>query len=163
MDTEQYFEKVLGSYKRYYNIKREEVTEPFTAEAEFIAHSEQYVLLKVAKIAEMETRDFVYFKLCDCLTAEDLKNLSSIAWETGTSKVHVCSGHRNSDVTLVILAEKIEDDAAKQIKKTKYSKSYRCGFWGWSNFKLAAIELSSGRLFSNRLGSDTKKILAKNK
>lgn len=161
MEAEQYLEKVLKSYQRYYNIKTSDVAEPFSAEAEFISHSEQYVLVKIAKIAEMDTKDFVYFKTCECLTAEELLKLSLIAWETGTSKVQPYNGHRNSDVTLVILADKIEDSAAKLFKKIKYSKSYKFGFYGWSNFKLAAIEVSSGRLFSNRLGSDTKKILAK--
>mgnify|MGYP003300461203 CR=1 FL=1 len=45
-------------------------------------------------------------------------------------------------------------------KKTKLSKTYKLGIYGWSNFRLCAMELSSGQIYCNKFGSDLKKILA---
>lgn len=160
MESLESLEKLLKSFERYYTIKKEDVANPFTAEAEFRSHGEQYVLLKIAKIADIDSNDYVYFKTTESLSGEELKSLVQAAWTTGLEKVKPYSGHRNSDVTLIILAEKIDASVQKLIKKTKLSKSYKWSFWGWSNFRLAAMELSSGGIYTNRLGSDLKKILA---
>jgi len=160
MESLESLEKLLKSFERYYTIKKEDVANPFTAEAEFRSHGEQYVLLKIAKIADIDSNDYVYFKTTESLSGEELKSLVQAAWTTGLGRVKPYSGHRNSDVTLIILAEKIDASVQKLIKKTKLSKSYKWSFWGWSNFRLAAMELSSGGIYTNRLGSDLKKILA---
>jgi len=160
MEAEQLLEKVFSSFERYYTIKKTDITPPFTAEAEFRSHSEQYVLIKAAKIADIDSNDFVYFKIEDCLSLEKLQEFSKIAWEAGLSRVKPYYGHRNSDVTLIILADKIEEETAKMFRKIKFSKSYKFGMFGWSNFRICALEISSGRVFYNRLGKDLKKILA---
>jgi len=61
-------------------------------------------------------------------------------------------------VILVVLAEKIDSQTFKEIKKTKFYKSYAFSFRGWSHFKLVAMETSSKKLASNRLGKDLKKL-----
>lgn len=159
METDSLLKKLLTSFERYYTIQTENVTSPFNAQAEFKAHGEQYVLLKIAKIAEMDSRDYAYFKLEENLTVEKLQEYSLKAWDAGIAKVVPYSGHRNSDITLVILADKIDEDAVKQIKKTKFYKSYKFSFWGWSHFRLVVKELSSNKVYFNRFGSDLKKVL----
>jgi len=160
MESIDFLDKLLHSFERYYTIKKEDVTAPFTAEAEFHSHGEQYVLLKVAKIADIDSNDYVFFKTTESLSGEELKLLVQNAWNEGLSRIKPYSGHRNSDVTLIILADNMDASVQKLIKKTKLSKSYKCSFWSWSNFRLAAMELSSGGIYTNRLGSDLKKILA---
>lgn len=160
-NKEEALEKILHSFERYYSIKKEDVTPPFTAEADFISHNEQYFLVKAAKIANIDSNEYVFFAVTDNLTIENFQKYDTTAWETGLSRVHPYSGHRNSDVTLVIIADKIQDDVKSIIKKTKHSKSYKFSFWGWSNYKLVSMELSSNQLFSNRLGKDLKKLFSK--
>jgi len=159
MTKEEKLESVLKSYTRFYNIKREDVTPPFAAEAEFISHNEQYFLIKSAKIADIDSNEFVFFASEDTLTAEKLLELDVTAWETGLSRVNPGPGHRNSDVTLIVIADSISEDAFELIKKLKHSKSYKFTFHGWSNYKLIAIDLSTNRLTSNRLGRTLKKII----
>ena len=159
MTKEEKLESVLKSYERYYTIKKEDVTAPFAAEAEFKSHNEQYILVKSAKISEMDSNEFVYFAAEDTLTLDKLYKLDKIAWETGLSKVVPKSGHRNSDVVLVIIADRIEEDAFEAIKKLKHSKSYFFTIYGWSNYKLVAIDLSKNASASNRQGRDLKKII----
>lgn len=160
-NKEQALEKVLHSFERYYSINKENVTQPFAAEAEFISHNEQYFLVKSAKIANIDSNEYVYFALTETLSKDKFLEFDEKAWNTGISRVHPYSGHRNSDVTLVIIADKIEDEVKSLIKKTKHSKSYKLTFWGWSNYKLVSLELSTDQLFSNRLGKDLKKLFSK--
>ena len=159
MTREEKLESVLKSYTRYYTIRRDDVTPPFAAEADFLSHNEQYILVKSAKISEMDSNEYVYFASEEDLTVTKLLELDKIAWETGLSRVVPKSGHRNSDVTLVIIADRIEEDAFKLIKKLKHSKSYFFTIYGWSNYKLIAIDLSKGVAAYNRHGSDLRKII----
>ncbi|MBR5896037.1 MAG: hypothetical protein IKZ39_00270 [Lachnospiraceae bacterium] len=159
MNREEKLESVLKSYMRFYNIKREDVTEPFAAEAEFISHNEQYFLLKSAKIADIDSNEFVFFASEESLSAEKLAELDAKAWETGLSRVTPGPGHRNSDVTLIVIADTIDEDAFKLAKKLKHSKSYKFTFHGWSNYKLIAIDLTNNRLTYNRLGRTLKGII----
>lgn len=161
MDTKEYLKKLLPAFKKYYTIKEDAITPPFSAQAVFSSHNEQYFLVKQAKIADIDSNDYVYFAETQKLTEEELNRFVKAAWDDGMAKVHPYNGHRNSDVTLIIIADSFEENIAKKIKKTKLSKTYKLGIWGWSNFRLIAIELSSNQTAYNRLGKDLKSLLAK--
>lgn len=152
-------ENILKSYSVYYDIKQEDVTEPFAAEAEFHTHDEQYFLVRSATISEAESNEYVYFAVEDKVDSEKLAQLDEKAWEAGLSRIHPHSSHRNSDITLVIMAEQLTEDAFAKIPKLRHYKSYRLGLHGWTNYRLVAIEHSSGRAVFNRQGRDLKKLV----
>lgn len=158
MNKQEALDLSLKSYSRYFNIKTEDIEAPFSAEAEFVSHNEQYWLVKAAKLADVDSNEFVFFALVDTLTKERLTELDKIAWERGLSRVTPSSSHRNTDVTLVIIADNIEEDAFLAVKKLKHYKSYKMSLWGWSNYKAIAMELSLKRLTTNRQGQALKKI-----
>ena len=162
MDVSQALEKLLPAFGQYYTINKDAPVQPFLAEAEFRSHNEQYFLVRSAHIADIDSNEFVYFAGVPVLDDGTLMQLVSKAWATGLEKVHPHEGHRNSDITLIILADKIEEQTKTTVKKTKLYKSYKFSFWGWSNFKLAAVELTNQGIYSNRLGKDYRKLLEKN-
>ena len=149
---------LLRSYVRYYDIFREDVEPPFAAEARFHTHDETYFLVKSARLSEADSHEYVYFATPETLDLAGAKALDEAAWERGLSWVKPHSAHRNSDVTLVILADHIDPEAMEAIGKFRHSKSYRYGLQGWSNFRVIALETSSGRLAYNRLGRSLKKL-----
>lgn len=159
MNPNEALEKLLPCYERYYDIKKENVTKPFAVEAEFHAHNEQYVLIKAAKIAEIDSNEYVYFGLENNLSSDSFHKMDSCAWESGLARVKPVSGHRNSDVTLVIMCNKVEENLKKQIKSTKHSKTYKWGIRGWSNYNLIVCEVSTSKLYCNRLGTNYKKLV----
>lgn len=160
MSLQEALEKLLLSFRRYYNIKTEEVEAPFTAEAVFQSHNEQYFLLKSARISEANSNEFVYFYTADSLNEEELKKLDECAWERGIGHVQPNYYHRSTDVALIIIAEKIDEEAWKLVRKLKHSKSYKCGLNGYSNYRLIALELSTGRVTHNRQGQNLKKLVS---
>ena len=172
MDSFYAIKKLLPAFEQYYTIKNEDVTPPFCAEAEFRSHNEQYFLVRSAHIADIDSNEFVYFAAVDELNEAKLNELTSTAWDRGLARVHPHEGHRNSDVTLIIMARHITSDTKIKIKKTKLYKSYNFSFHGWSNFKLAAADLEEFEkspenqakyaVFSNRHGKDFTKLIIKN-
>ncbi len=160
MEKTEALTKLLRSYEKYYDINRENPVEPFVAEAEFSLHDEQYFLVRSARISEADSKEYVYFATEDRLDLQTLELLDERAWEDGTGKVKPHKDHRSSDVILLVLADRIEPDAMKRIPKLTHYKSYRHGLHGWSHYKLAAIELSTGKTAANRQGRDLKKLFS---
>lgn len=158
----QAIEKILPAFERYYTIKKDEITPPFCAEAEFRSHNEQYFLVRSAHIADLDSNEFVFFADCDELTEQSLSDLVNTAWNTGLQKVKPHSGHRNSDISLIIFTNKLSDASKIKIKKTKLYKSYKFSFHGWSNFKLTVYSLDEMTAYSNRHGKDFAKLIMKN-
>lgn len=160
MNIDDTLDCLLHSYQRYYDISTEDVEQPFCARAVFLSHSEQYFLIKAAKVADIDSNEYVYFAKCDSLSEDYLKELSVKAWELGTSKVVPSYGHRNTDVTVYVVANSIDEKAVKATKKISYSKSYRMGMYGWSSFRLVTIDCSSQKAFYNRRGRILKNVVS---
>ena len=168
MEPSQVIKKLLPAFQQYYTIKENDVTPPFCAEAEFRSHNEQYFLVRSAHIADIDSNEFVYFAALSDLDEAKLEELVTSAWQNGLSRVQPHEGHRNSDITLIILADKITNETKIKIKKTKLYKSYKFSFHGWSHFKLAVADMSSlddkgsPALYCNRQGKDFAKLIKKN-
>ncbi|MCR5591632.1 MAG: hypothetical protein K6F73_08865 [Lachnospiraceae bacterium] len=160
MSKSETLSALLPLFTRYYNVDTENAEPPFVAEAVFSSHNEQYYLIKAAKVADINMYEYVYFAECDTLGADDLRYLDETAWERGLAKVTPETGHRSSDVTLIIVADTIEDDTKKKIRKMRHYKSYKWGMHGWSNYRLVAIECSSGKAFYNHQGQSLKKLVS---
>lgn len=159
MNNNEILEKLFCSFQVYYDVRQEGIAPPFVAEAVFQTHDEQFFLVKSAVISEAESREYVYFASVECLDLETLLELDKSAWTRGMEKVRPHGSHRNTDVALIIVAEKITEDAFAQVSKLRHYQSYRLGFHGWSNYRLVAIEQSSKRAAYNRLGKSFKKLV----
>ncbi len=152
MTTKEALDAIIPSYERYYNIITENVKEPFDKEAWFLSHNEQYFLVKAAKVDDVDSNEYVFFKTIDHLTLEEYERLCDISWEEGISRVKPYLGHKNTDVSLVIFADRIDNNCFEAVKKTRRYKSYSFSFKGYSNFKVVAVELKLKRFATNRQG-----------
>lgn len=160
MSVNEILEKLYNSFRIYYDVKQEGIDPPFVAEAQFHTHDEQFFLVKSAVLSEAESQEYVYFAKEETLNLDKLLSLDQEAWRRGISNVKPHASHRNTDVALIILADHISEEAFLQIPKLRHYQSYRLGFQGWSNYRLAVIELSTGRAAYNRLGKSFKKLVS---
>ena len=164
MEISEALERILPAFEQYYTVNKDS-NPPFCAQAEFRSHNEQYFLVRSAHIADIDSNEFVYFATTKSFTKEELEDFSKQAWEQGLLKVKPYNGHRNSDVSLIILTDNLAEDKnqlIKQIKKTKLYKSYKFSFHGWSNFKLVVVDLETQDIYFNRFGKDYRKLIEKN-
>ena len=159
-NSEEALKQILGFYERYYNINTEDPMSPFSAEAVFSTHDEHYLLIRSAKITEMDSEEFVFFALTDHLTLEEAKTLDETAWQEGLSRASVKPNHKSSDVAVVIIAEKADEEAFDFIRKAYHFKNYRFGLWGYSSYRIGAIELAGGKTACNRQGRELQKLFA---
>ena len=67
-----------------------------------------------------------------------------------------------SNVGLIVLANTIEPEAQRLIRRTRFRKNYKLTFHGWTEYQLAAMEVSTNRFFSNPAGKGAKQILERN-
>lgn len=159
MKVTEAIERLICSFDVYYNVKRENVEPPFVAEAEFHSHDEQYFLVRSARISESESREYVFFAGVENLDEETLLQMDEAAWNRGLACVVPHAEHRNSDITLFVIAEKMTEEAFSRISKLRHYKSYRFSLHGWSQYRAVALELSTGRVAYNRQGHDLEKLV----
>ena len=161
MTREEMLKKMLRSFAAYYDINTETPAAPFAAEAVFHSHSDAYFLVKSAAIGEAESHEYVFFASVDQLDSSLLASLDQTASDTGISRVKPHSSHRNTDVTLVVAASSVTEEAKAQIPRLKHYKNYRMSLHGFSHYHLIVADLSSGDLTCNRQGRSLKKLFNK--
>jgi len=161
MNSNRALEKLLHSFESYYTISTKDVSAPFAAEAVFNSHGEKYFLVRAAKLADIDSNEFVFFYCSEKeeLDFQKVTELASSAWERGLSRVNAYYGHRNTDISLFILSDKLSQTALKKIKKINFYKSYKFGLYGWSRFKIIAADFSSSLIACNSFGAEFKKVL----
>ncbi|MPN60674.1 hypothetical protein SDC9_208405 [bioreactor metagenome] len=67
-----------------------------------------------------------------------------------------------SYVTLVILADSIDEDAKKALKRYRYRKNFWLTLHGWMEYRIAAMDASSMTFLSNPAGREVRKNLEQN-
>ncbi len=158
MTGQEAFDHILKSYESYYDVERETPVPPFAAEAVFHSHDKQFFLVKSATISEAESNEYVFFAVCGTLDPDTLSRLDQAAWTEGLSRVAPHKDHRNSDVTLVVVADTIPAETIPLVKKLSHYKSYRFGLMGWTNYRIIVLDSSFDRLVYNRQGKALKKL-----
>ena len=123
---------------------------------------QKYVLVKKAKLWSLENNEYAYFYLTDKLDLSCFEHIQKVALDAGMELVHPHSEHMSSLVTLVILADEIDNDAKAALKKLRFEKSFRLSLHGWMEFRIAAINFSDGEIISNRAGKDVRELLEQN-
>lgn len=156
--------KLLDAYSHQYDIARdvEEEGHLWPATATYYLRDENYLISKQHVLSAVEQHEYVYFHVTDHLTAADLEAQIALSKRAGLCKVKPHKDHMFSNVGLVVLANTIDPEALKLIKKTRFRKNYRLSLWGWTEYQLAAMEASTNRFYSNSAGAGAKKILEQN-
>ena len=158
MTADAALEFVLPLFRQYYDITRCDAGAVFSAVAAFHSHEEQYFLLKSAKYTESDAHEYLFFRSMEHLTLSEARRLADAAWEEGLGRVEPSIIHRSTDIGLILLADRVDPEAAAYITKLRRSKSYKMLLHGYSNYRLIAIETSSGAMFPNRMGRHWKKL-----
>ncbi len=166
MDTQmqERLDKLLNAYSHQYDIARDVTEEGFAwpATATYYLRDENYLITKQHVLSAVEQHEYLYFYLTDHLTAEDLESRIDLSKRAGLGKVKPHKEHMFSNVGLVVLANTISPEAQKLIRKTRFRKNYRLSFYGWTEYQLAAMEVSTNRFYANPAGAGARKILEQN-
>lgn len=156
--------KLLDAYSHQYDIERNVEADGFTypAAATYYLRDENYLISKQHVLSAVEQHEYLYFYLTDHLTADDLRAQIDLSKRVGLARVKPHKDHMFSNVGLVVLANTIEPEAKTLIKRTRFRKNYRLSLYGWTEYQLAAMEVSTNCFYSNPAGVGAKKIMEQN-
>ena len=164
LTLQERLDKLLDVYSHLYDIERdvEIAGNSYPAAATYFLRDENYLISKQHVLSAVEQHEYLYFYLTDHLTADDLQSQIDLSKRAGLGKVKPHKDHMFSNVGLIVLANTISPEARKLIQKTRFRKNYKLSFWGWTEYQLAAMEVSTSSFFSNPAGKGAKKILEQN-
>ena len=159
--------RVLAAHESFYDIRRDYLFEGhrFPAFAEFHTYGEKYVLTKRAKLWEVNTHDFMFFEIADELDEALLEDALQLITTKALRKVDAGPNHMSSALTLIIIANRCTDEVFKRVKSTRFRKNYRFGLRGWTDLRLAVVDLSreaDKEVMTNAAGKQLKQSLASN-
>jgi uncharacterized protein YktA (UPF0223 family) len=155
-------EKLLDSYKAYYNIIRcSEEEKPLTAVCEFFEHSEKYVLSRKAELWSADCEEFIYLFDIERLTLDIFEKCRDFAKEEGLKRAHIGPGHMYTYITPVFVCDICDEDAKKALKKCRIYQSFHFSLHGWMDYHAAVLEVSSNNIHTNRSGRCVEKIMKK--
>lgn len=157
-------DRLLAAHEAWFDVARsyEFAGRVFPGYAEFHSTAEKYVLVKRAKLWGASVHEYLFFELSDRLTKPLLGELLSFMTEKAIEKVQVDAEHMTSYLSLVVIADHVDVDARKAVSKAKFRKSFKFGFQGWADLRVAAVDLSDASVTTNAMGRELRKTLVSN-
>ncbi|MCL2067615.1 MAG: hypothetical protein FWG99_09140 [Treponema sp.] len=152
-------ERLFKSYKGWYDVLPGDLDSglPLKALCVYRSRSEKYVLSKKAKLWAVEVNDYLYLFSMQKLDVFQAKECIAFAIENALPRVQPHKEHMYSFVTTVFVADEAEQDALKFIRRHRFIKSYRFGFYGSSPLKTLALDIGSEKIVTNNMGRDLRK------
>lgn len=133
--------------------------ETFAGYGEFHSRGEKYVLVKKAQLWAAEAHDYLFIQYMPRLTVSVLQALIALLQTQGIRKIQPHSEHMQSSLTLIVLTDKADDDSLSLCRKTKFHKSFRFGWYGWANLRVAVVNKAAQTVITNRDGKDLSRFL----
>lgn len=157
-------ERLLASHETWFDVYRDYEFEGrvFPGYAEFHSHGEQYVLVKRAKLWEVDAFEYLFFVTADTLRHAELEGLIDFMTTRAMQKVKPKPNHMASYLSLVIIANEADENVKRLVRKTRFRKNFALGIRGWADLRLALIDLSDDSVTTNPQGEDLKENLKAN-
>ena len=167
MELAAYFERLLESMAASYDVVRDAqiLSRRVDALAQLRALNSKYVLSKKHVLWEANAYDHALILKVQTLTKDMVEDwFNFLTREAEASLVHPGAscppeGHMASTLTLILLCETVEPQAAKAVEKARFSKNYRFSLRGWAMGRAVAADLGGGSVYAGRDAKDLKKHL----
>ena len=167
METAEYFERILGKYKRMFDIYRDYSIggERFSAYGYFSSYGEKYVFSKNINLWSIHSYEHVLFTEMEVCTREKLDQLQQVITEyvepqmVRKGKRYPEQNHMYSYITFVILCrQEPMPEIVRRIRHYKYEKGYLMNFRGHSEGHLICVDLENEKVYTNRAAANMKKM-----
>ncbi|MGN0970335.1 MAG: hypothetical protein ACI4OY_00145 [Aristaeellaceae bacterium] len=165
MDTVQMLERTLASFAGNYDITRDAqvASRQVEALAQLRAMNSRYMLSKKWVVWQANAFEHCIFVTVPTLTAETVRDwFSFLTEEAEPELVHPGAdvppeGHMYSYLTVVYLCERMEPEAAKAVRRLRFTKNYRFSLRGWATGRALAVEVPTGKMAFNAQGKEMRR------
>lgn len=157
-------ERLLAAHEAWFDVERDHdfAGRTFPGYAEFHSSVSQYVLVKRAKLWEAASHEHLFFWGTPRLTTGELDDLVGCVTGEGLSLVRPAPDHMTTYLSLVIVADAVDDLAWERVRRTRFRKNFALGWRGWADLRLAVADLSRGRVTTNSQGKPLRETLQAN-
>ena len=165
IDRATFLEIVKDAYSAYYTIfpveeGQEEL--PLAFRVEYRSRDEKYFVIKSATIWGNEKVEYAYVFSAPSFSPELMDRCTDFALQEMLPKVKPHKEHQYTNCKVILLADSLDDETVKTVKKIKFSRSYGpLSTHGYSELLVAAVDVGKGRTWTNRAGYDLEKFFRK--
>lgn len=153
-------DKLLDSYKTYYNIQLYEgELQHLRAVCEFYEHSGRFVISKKAELWSANCEEFIYLFDIEHLTKELFEKYRDFTKEDGLNRANIGPGHMYTYITPMFVCDTCDEEAKRAVKRCRIYKSFQFSLHGWMDYHAAVFETSTSSIFTNRSGRCVEKVL----
>ena len=162
---EEIIDWLASYYSAYYDVHEQEGREdpslPLKLRCDLHVNNQKYLLFKKNVLWEANCHEYVYIFSVPRLSADIYQQLEEYTYKEGMKLVDPVEGHMYTYLTCVVVADEIEPDAAKALKKSRIQKSFRFSLRGWMELHTVALDRSAGRTSTNLSGRANAKLFNK--
>ena len=145
-------EGLKSAYTAYYDIEEFEDGTPLKALCAYHNRDSQYVLVKKAELWAAESHEYLYLWETERLDQGLLEEVFRRTLADGEPRVRPHSQHMYTYLTAVVVCGSVDRETLEQLKKLRKRREFRLSLHGWMEFRIAAVELSTGEIVTNRAG-----------
>ena len=152
---EDFIEILKDSYSAYYTILPEETAGdlPLAFRARYGARDESYFFVKSANIWGNEKNEYAYVFAAPSFDAALAERCMDWAIEDMLPRVKPHKEHQYTNAKVIFVADSLDEDTIKAVKKKRFSKSYGpLSLHGYTELLAAAVDLSESRACTNKAG-----------
>ena len=150
--SEQVLERLKNAYSAYYDVEEIHDGTALKARCDYHMRDSQYVLVKRAELWAAENHEYLYLWDVDNLDEAAVEELFRRTLADGEPRVKPHAQHMYTYLTAVALYDSAQPDALAQLKKLKKRREFKLSLHGWMEFRIAAVDLSTGEITVNRAG-----------
>lgn len=156
--------RLLAAHEACFDVERDHAFggRVFPGYAEFHSEASRYVLARRAKLWEANAHEYLFFQLADRLDEAALDDLLAFMTTEALGKVRLVPNHMVSYLSLVVIADEVDDAARRRARRARFRKSFRWGLRGWTDLRIAVVDLSSSSVTTNAMGKDLRATLEAN-
>ena len=150
---------LIKSYRAYTFGQQPHDGTPMKALCAYHNRNSQYVLVKEAELWAAENHEYLYLWDAGCLDEELVDEMVRRTLADGEPRVRPHSQHMYTYLTVVTLYDSARPEALNKLKKQKRRREYKLSLHGWMEFRIAAVDLSTAEITTNRAGKSLAKDL----
>ena len=163
-ERELVLRRLLAAHETWFDVAANftYAKETFDGFAEFRSSGQKYILSKKHELWRVNTFEYLFFKGVGHLTAADVSRWYSFMTTEALAKVNPDENHMTSYLSLVLVADECDEDAAAALRKAKFRKNFAWGMRGWADLRLAVVDLKNRSVITNAAGKQMKTTLEAN-
>lgn len=154
IEREKFLDTVADSFSAYYDLHmaQGEQALPLAFRADYFSRAERYWLTKSIPIWGNETNEFAYIFSAPAFDKELAARCIDYALDEALPLVKPHKEHQYTNIKVILLADTVDEDVVRYVKKRSFTKNYKFSFHGFSTLKSAIVDLNTQKTVTNAAG-----------